>query len=285
MNITAATDGLAPPLRDAKTSELKLRILSALVLAPIVLAAIILGAPYIEIVMIVSGVAMAWEWDRLCGDQKFGLGGMMVCAALIAAGLAAWLNHYDVALISIVGVMCAVYAVLRVSGNGRPGWAAAGALVIGIPCVAAIWLRSGIDNGLGITIWLVGVIWATDVGGYVFGRAIGGPKLAPRISPGKTWSGLAGAVAMAALWGWGWGSWNSTPQPWVLCALSGVTAVVAQGGDLSVSFVKRRFGVKDASNLIPGHGGVLDRFDGFLAAAPMIALFVYVTHGGMNLWG
>jgi phosphatidate cytidylyltransferase len=272
-------------LPDAKTSELKLRILSALVLAPIVLAAIIIGAPYIEIVMIVSGVAMAWEWDRLCGDQKFGPGGMMVCAALIAVGVAVWLNHYDVALIILVGTLVAVYAVIRMTGKGRPGWAAAGVMVIGIPCVAAIWLRSGTELGLGITIWLVGVIWATDVGGYVFGRSFGGPKLAPRISPGKTWSGLAGAVAMAAVWGWGWAEWNSTPQPWVLCVLAGVTAVVAQGGDLSVSFVKRHFGVKDASNLIPGHGGVLDRFDGLLSTAPLVALFVYVTHGGMNLWG
>ena len=276
---------MAPPLRDADKHELKLRIFSALILAPIVLAAIFVGRPYLEIVMILAGLAMAWEWDRMCGDQKFGPGGMVACAALIGVGLAVWLDRYDFALIVIGAATLAGYAVARLTGIDRPGWASASAIVIGVPCVAAIWLRSDPEFGLGMTIWLVGVIWATDFGGYVFGRAIGGAKLVPRISPGKTWSGLGGAVAMAAVWGLAWAYWSSMPQPWMICMLGGVMAVVAQCGDLGVSSVKRRFGVKDASNLIPGHGGVLDRFDGLLSTAPVMALFVYMTHGSMNLWG
>lgn len=272
-------------MRDAENNELKLRILSALVLAPIVLTAIIIGAPYFEIVMIVSGLAMAWEWNRLCGDGKFGLAGVAASAALIGIGLTTWFDRYDLALMIVGVATLVVYAVVRRGGKGRPGWASAGVIVIGIPCIAAIWLRSDPEIGLSVTIWLVGVIWATDVGGYVFGRTFGGAKLAPRISPGKTWSGLGGAVVMAAVWALAWAYWSASAQLWVICALGGVMAVVAQCGDLGVSFVKRRFGVKDASNLIPGHGGVLDRFDGLLSTAPVIALFVYVTQGGMNLWG
>ena len=284
MNITVASGGLGPPLRDAINNELKLRILSALVLGPIVLAAIFVGSPYLEIVMIVSGIAMAWEWDRMCGDQKFGPGGIVACAALFGIGLAVWFNRFDLALIMIGAAPLIGYGVVRLSGKGRPGWASASVIVIGVPCLAAIWLRSDPEIGLRITIWLVGVIWATDVGGYVVGRTVGGAKLAPRISPGKTWSGLGGAVSLAAIWGFAWAFWSSAPMPWVICLLGAVTAVVAQCGDLSVSFVKRHFGLKDASNLIPGHGGVLDRFDGLLSTAPVIALFVYVTHGGMDLW-
>ena len=235
--------------------------------------------------MILSGLAMAWEWDRICGDRKFGPGGALTWAALIGVGVAVWFHRYDLALVAIGAAAIIIYVMVRLSGKGRPGWASINVIVVGVPCVAAIWLRSDPEIGLRLTLWLVGAIWATDVGGYVFGRTIGGPKLAPRISPGKTWSGLGGAVLMAAAWGLGWGFWTSAPQPWVICLLAGVTAVVAQCGDLGVSFVKRRFGVKDASNLIPGHGGVLDRYDGLLTTAPAVGLFVYVTHGGMNLWG
>jgi phosphatidate cytidylyltransferase len=276
---------MAPPLPDAKKNELKLRILSALVLAPIVLAAIVAGRPYMEFVMILSGLAMAWEWDRICGDQGFGPGGALTWAALIGVGVAVWFDRYDLALVVIGAAAIVIYIMVRLSGKGRPGWASINVIVVGAPCVAAIWLRSDPETGLRLTLWLVGAIWATDVGGYVFGRTIGGPKLAPRISPGKTWSGLGGAVLMAAAWGLGWAFWASASQPWIIFMLSGVTAVVAQCGDLGVSFVKRRFGVKDASNLIPGHGGVLDRYDGLLTTAPAVGIFVYVTHGGMNLWG
>jgi len=235
--------------------------------------------------MILSGLAMAWEWDRICGDQKFGAGGALTWATLIGVGVAVWFDRYDLALIAIGAATIMIYTIVRLNGKGRPGWASINVIVVGVPSVAAIWLRSDPEIGLRLTLWMVGAIWATDVGGYVFGRTIGGPKLAPRISPGKTWSGLGGAVLMAAAWGLGWSFWASAPQPWMIGMLAGVTAVVAQCGDLGVSFVKRRFGVKDASNLIPGHGGVLDRYDGLLTTAPAVGLFVYVTHGGMNLWG
>jgi phosphatidate cytidylyltransferase len=285
MSFNVASGGMALPLRETGSSELKLRIVSALVLAPVVLGAIILGSPFFEIVMIVAGLAMAWEWDRLCGDRKFGPGGAVVSAALVVIGLAAVLDRYDIALIAIAAATVIAYVAARLGATVRPGWAAAGAIVIGVPCLAAIWLRSDPEFGLHIVIWLIGAVWATDVGGYVFGRTIGGPKLAPRISPGKTWSGLGGAVAMAAAWGVAWGYWSAAPDPWMIGLLGGVVGVVAQCGDLSVSFVKRRFGVKDASNLIPGHGGVLDRFDGLLSTAPTLALFIYMTHGSRNLWG
>ena len=120
-------------------------------------------------------------------------------------------------------------------------------------------------------LWLFAVVWATDIGAYAAGRTIGGPKLAPAISPNKTWSGLAGGVALAAAVG-AIAAWiQGAVDVVLLAAVSGVLAVVAQGGDLLESRLKRRVGAKDSSNLIPGHGGFLDRFDGILAAALVVS--------------
>ena len=129
--------------------------------------------------------------------------------------------------------------------------------------------------------WLLGAVWATDIGAYVTGRLLGGPKLAPRISPNKTWAGLLGGVVCAASWGAAWGALAGAGMAGAI-VISAITAVVAQAGDLGVSAVKRRFGVKDASRLIPGHGGMLDRVDGFLLTAPAIAgLAVITVRGGL----
>jgi phosphatidate cytidylyltransferase len=134
--------------------------------------------------------------------------------------------------------------------------------------------------GRDLVIWLLLVIWATDIGAYFAGRSIGGPKLAPRISPKKTWAGLfGGMVAAAAVAGLA-GIWldDFKPSLWNLL-LAMVLAVVSQIGDLLESHLKRRYDAKDSSNLIPGHGGVLDRTDGLMAASLMLALVVLMTRG------
>ncbi len=125
---------------------------------------------------------------------------------------------------------------------------------------------------------------ATDVGAYFFGRLIGGPKLAPRISPAKTWSGLAGGVGCAACAGVLVAIAVDGGNIVLIAVLSGVLAVVAQIGDLIESVVKRHFGVKDAGNLIPGHGGVLDRLDGFLTVAPVTGLMTWIAGGSPLRW-
>ncbi len=129
--------------------------------------------------------------------------------------------------------------------------------------------------------WLLAVIWATDIGAYAFGRAIGGPKLAPRFSPAKTWAGLFGGMASAALAGALVASTLAIPNVVLLVLLAIVLAGWAQVGDISESALKRHFGVKDSSAMIPGHGGFLDRLDGLLFAAPATALIVLMS----SEWG
>jgi len=116
-------------------------------------------------------------------------------------------------------------------------------------------------------------VWSTDIGGYVAGRTIGGPKLAPRISPNKTWSGFAGAIVGAVIFGGLVALLFGAEMPLLAGAFAGVLAIVAQMGDLFESAIKRKFGVKDSGRLIPGHGGMLDRVDGLIAAAPVLAVF------------
>ena len=129
-------------------------------------------------------------------------------------------------------------------------------------------------------IWLVLAVWFTDTGGYFFGRAIGGAKLAPRISPNKTWAGLGGGVLLASIWSGFWLTAGGQHSLALTVAVGAGVAVLAQIGDLSVSAIKRRYGVKDASGLIPGHGGLLDRLDGMLLTAPVVAFVLLLSGRG-----
>lgn len=151
-------------------------------------------------------------------------------------------------------------------------WGAVGLLYIGLPCLALIWLRDQSGHGRHIVFWLFCVVWATDTGAYFAGRAIGGPKLIPSISPNKTWAGLLGGMVCASFVGGLVAAINPVLPAFALAGFASLVAVVSQAGDFTESGIKRSFGVKDASQIIPGHGGVLDRLDGLLFAAPFVAL-------------
>ena len=224
---------------------------------------------------------MAWEWERLCGDRCFGLSGWTVALAILVAGVAAGAERFDIVTLALVLGAVAAYVTAKVSRRGHPAWISAGPIVIGFPCAALAWLRGLPIDGLAIAFWLIGSIWVTDVAAFATGRLIGGARLASRISPRKTWSGLIGAVIGSALWGTACGFWFGASSPALLALFGGFVAIVAQGGDLAVSSVKRRFGAKDASNLIPGHGGVLDRLDGMLTTAPALAGLVLLNRGSV----
>jgi len=142
------------------------------------------------------------------------------------------------------------------------------------------WLRTG---GWGNVLFVLLVVWATDIGAYLIGRFGGGPRLAPRISPGKTWSGAAGGLASALAVGLGTALFSQAPLAGALFVAAGFS-VAAQAGDLLESGMKRHFGVKDSGRLIPGHGGLLDRLDGLLAAAPVAALLAAAFGRGVELW-
>jgi phosphatidate cytidylyltransferase len=248
------------------------------VLAPVAVAALWLGGPFFAVLVLVGAALGAWEWGRLCGQGRLGSAGILVIVAIVAAVLCAAAGWPAVALaIAVLGAL-AVFAAARAAGAATPALSALGVLWIGIPCVALLWLAatpvylaSAAADGRSTLLWLFALVWATDIGAYAAGKTIGGPRLAPRMSPSKTWAGLVGGIVAAGLVGLVTSLVLSTAS-FSLVLVSAALAVVEQFGDLAESVVKRRFGVKDSSALIPGHGGMLDRVDGLLAVTPVVAL-------------
>ncbi len=213
-------------------------------------------------VMLPMAIAAAWF-----GDWAFG------ALVALAAGLMLWEWH-RLPTLSPTGPAWA---------RNRPVWWLVGLLYLVLPCVALVWLRQQPEHGRHIVFWLFCVVWATDTGAYFAGRSIGGPKLIPSISPNKTWAGLLGGMVAAAVVGGLVGAINPVLPAFALAGLAGTVAVVSQAGDFTESAIKRAFGVKDASQIIPGHGGVLDRLDGLLFAAPFVAVCDLIA--GRTLWG
>lgn len=251
---------------------LKQRILSALVLGPAALAAAWFGGWAFVALVGLATALMGWEWARIC-HGRFGPGGIVLSVlCTVAVLLSSMFPPYAFALIAVAAV-AAPLAERR--ADRSPMWLAFGAFYIGLPALSLVLIRQSDRDML---FWLFMLVWATDIGAYAAGRSIGGPKLMPKVSPNKTWAGLIGGVASAAAVGVGVSLWLGY-HPWGLALLSGLLAVVAQAGDLGESWVKRRFGVKDSSNVIPGHGGVLDRVDGFLTTAPVVALLYSAAQG------
>ena len=150
------------------------------------------------------------------------------------------------------------------------GWHVAGFLYALIPALAVLWIREVPNLGLSMVVWVFVVVWSTDIGAFFAGRAIGGPKLAPSISPNKTVAGLVGGMISAGLAGWAWVDFSGVPS--VFLWLGPPLALAAQAGDLFESWLKRRAKAKDSGTWLPGHGGLLDRVDGLVAVAPLTAL-------------
>lgn len=165
----------------------------------------------------------------------------------------------------------------------HPGWMALGSMYIAVPTAAMIWLRGDDTPGMMTIIWLFLVVWGADTGAYLTGRTIGGPKLAPRISPKKTWAGFIGGVSIASLISVSF--YFLEPGSIVSLAIAGlVVAIMSQIGDLLESMAKRHFDVKDSSNLIPGHGGILDRVDGLVIGAVTAAAILMIFGKGVLPW-
>lgn len=168
--------------------------------------------------------------------------------------------------------------------QGRFFWLLAGLVYIVLPCLAFLYLRALPETGMMTVFWLLAVVWSSDIGGYAFGRVFGGPKMAPSISPNKTWAGLIGAVLMAGVAGLLTALALGKDTVILLSALSAAVGAIAQAGDLLESWVKRHFGVKDTGAIIPGHGGLLDRIDGLLAAAVSVALLEAAVKSSILIW-
>lgn len=251
-----------PEAPKGKFSDLFLRIVSAIVMVAIGGIVFWKGGEYVVVLLVVVGGFMSWEFRRLilpdATNSDTGLWVMVAgtAGAVIAANLFGFIFAFPMVILAAV--------ILWQIKHKRPVWMVSGMLYLATPLAALLVVRE--TQGLGPVLWLIGVVIASDVGGYFVGRSFGGPKFWPAISPKKTWSGTIGGWALALVVGFIY--WLANSEIGILTALgfSVVLAMAAQGGDLFESWLKRKAGVKDASNLIPGHGGFLDRFDGLLAA-------------------
>ena len=195
----------------------------------------------------------------------------------VVALVAAFLGGYVFAILVAVAAGAMFVEWRRMTAGWGAGWMVAGFAYALVPALALLWLRDRAPQGLELVFWVFIVTWTTDIGAYFAGRAIGGPKLAPAISPNKTWAGLAGGMVSAGLAGWAWTEYVMLPA--ALIWLAPVFAVAAQGGDLFESWLKRRCGAKDSGTMLPGHGGILDRLDGLVVVATLTALF---QRGGLR---
>lgn len=146
-------------------------------------------------------------------------------------------------------------------------WSAFGVLYLGLPILGLVWFRADTDLGLMVIFFLFMIVWSADTAAYFTGRAIGGPKLAPSISPGKTWAGFAGGLITPTLLATGFALWLGNTSAIALGAVGAILAVASQMGDLAESAIKRKFHVKDSGNILPGHGGLFDRVDGLIGAS------------------
>ena len=285
----AATAGMAPHAEAAAGSGvLRQRFISAAVLLPTAFGSAWLGGAWWALVVGIFAIAMAWEWSGICNGQTLthpfkeaiapaGLAAMVAVACAVGLAAAAAIPLAFAAL-----ALGAIAAALLARGR-RPGWQALGVVYAGLPSIAIVWIRAQPGDGLAALAWMLSLVIAVDTGAFMAGRSIGGPKLAPRISPKKTWAGLGGGIAGAMLIGAVSAYLLELPRVLPLVLVSGALAVVEQAGDLAESAFKRRFGVKDSSQLIPGHGGALDRVDGLLAVTIAVGAAGYFL-GGFSGW-
>lgn len=254
-------------------SSLQLRIISACILAPLALGALFLGGLYFTIFMGLAAAAMGFEWCNNSLSDRRPLF-MVVMIGFVSA--AVYLEYAEQILPSILVLVCGSVFLAALAALFRQPkdivWAFLGPLLTGLPVVSLIALRGLADIGFAVTTGLFLVIWATDIGAYFSGKSIGGPKIAPVISPNKTWAGLIGGMVAAAIVAYLESQFliEGVGSPIVIMTLGGLCAILAQVGDFTESAWKRHFKIKDASNLIPGHGGVLDRLDGILFTAPVL---------------
>lgn len=253
-------------MEKSKLISIMKRIITTLVLVPLTIGVLYIGYPFVQLFALLVGTLMAWEWVNMVPNRNavtYALIYTFVLAVAILTGI------WSVYFVSLIGGMLLI-GIKSKDEEWRK------MLMLGVPYItigigSIIWLYELVS--FSVTLWFLLVVWCVDIGGYVVGCSLRGPKLAPKISPNKTWSGLIGGVLF------------SVSASSIFCyfvgasehnlfygTLAAMIAVIAQIGDLVESHIKRTLGLKDSSQLIPGHGGVFDRVDGLIFAAPIVFL-------------
>jgi phosphatidate cytidylyltransferase len=280
-----AADEAAPGAVAAPAARnFRQRVISAAILVPLAIVTAYIGGWLFLLVCLIGAGAILWEWTSLVlrsPDLRVllpGTAALLSALALVGESEAGAATGMIVIGAMLAGGVLAAFPRSYPAPN-PPFWAAAGVLYAGLGMLGPTLLRGDEEWGFAALLFLFAIVWTTDICAYFAGRAAGGPLLWPKISPNKTWAGaiggLAGGVAAGMLVAYASGGGG----PAVTGVLALVLSVLAQGGDLFESAVKRRFGVKDAGSLIPGHGGVMDRVDGFVFAA-LAALLIGILHEG-----
>ncbi len=277
------TEDKAAPAADSR--NLLTRIIAASVLIPLAVAIAYAGGWLWTALVTLAAIGLYVEWLMVVGgaaEKRVAVSGVI---ALVVAGLCLASARIDVALVVLAVGLVAV----GLTTPERRNWTEAGFLYAAAAEIASVLLRLDAVKGFAALIFVLLIVWMTDSGGYFAGRGIGGPKLWPRVSPKKTWAGAIGGL-IASLAVAGVFAALDLGKAGPLLTISGALSVVSQLGDLFESAVKRRFGVKDSSQIIPGHGGLLDRLDGFVAAVAVAALFGFLRGGadgvgrGLMVW-
>jgi phosphatidate cytidylyltransferase len=275
--------GADHPLRAGalRGSELALRVCSALVLVPLAIGTAYLGGWPFALFWGAAAIGVLWEWSSLVArHEQFsallaGGASLALAVVLVATG------HVLPALIVVaMGALGAASLTLA----ERRTWVAGGIAYAGVLAIGPIILRSDGEQGFLAVLFLFAIVWTTDIGAYFVGRALGGPKLLPRVSPNKTWAGAIGGLLASVVVAVVVAKMAALTSLFALAMLAVVLSVLAQAGDLFESFLKRRFDAKDSSHLIPGHGGLMDRLDGFVTAS-VAAVIIGLARGGFEAPG
>lgn len=274
------TDGAGRPAGPPPRGELWLRVVSALMMAPVaILATVWGGIGFGGLVGLVAGLAHV-EWSKVVTGRvptrpHLAATALIVLAIVLLAAGSPERSTLAATLALAIAVLDAVRA-----GPAAGRWILGGFLYALVPGLALVALRGDGTAGIGAILFLFAVVWATDIAAYFAGRAIGGPKLWPVVSPKKTWSGAIGGLLAAMLAGGSVVAFAKLGPVAPALVVAAVLSVASQAGDLFESGVKRRFGAKDSGHIIPGHGGVMDRIDGLVFAAVVAVVIGFARAGG-----
>jgi phosphatidate cytidylyltransferase len=274
-------------MSEGKWSDLGVRAASAAVLIPAVLLDIWMGGIWFSLFATFLGLLMAHEWTNIVHERSSTQFALHAAAVLCAGFLPRELGVVTTAGI-VFGIMGVGLIANAMRDRTKTVFAFSGIPYVAFPVLALLLLRDDATWGVHAIMWVMLVVWATDTFAYFAGRTIGGPKLAPVLSPKKTWSGLLGGMGGAAAISAFYAIWF-LPGWLGVSIVAAALAVVAQLGDIFESALKRTYGVKDSGYLIPGHGGVLDRVDGLVAVAVVAAVIGFVRNSnnlaeGLLLW-